>query len=85
MVLSNDAGEVDLDVIEQWFQRWCDPDDVLPRPKELFSLTAHSLLHTPGRVSTDLGTAPTKALHDLLDMLRDAGAREALVLAGRNS
>ncbi len=85
VVLSHDAGEVGLDVIEQWFQRWCDPNESRRRPAGPFSLSAHSLHVIPGEISTDLGTAPTKALNDLHDILREVGAREILVSAGRNS
>ena len=85
VVLSHDAREVGLDAIEQWFQRWCDPDETRPRPAGPFSLSAHSLELSPGEIWTDLGTAPSTALGDLLTLLRDAGAREALISASRNS
>lgn len=83
VMLAHDSGTIDRERFEPWFLRWCDPDDVRPRPDGPFSLAAHSMILSPGEIWTDLGTATPDALIGLLDILRGAGARQVTVSASR--
>ena len=65
--------------LDNWFERWFDPDDARFDPDAAVGHIIHSVLIEPGLVSVDFGTAPVEAFWQLLDLLEEAGARKIRV------
>jgi hypothetical protein len=78
VVIEHDLPDVPADAIEDWFERWFDPDDAAMRQTEII----HSLCLAPARISLDMGTAPPDALYEMLGLLEGAGARTLRLTAG---
>jgi hypothetical protein len=69
----------DAPQLDDWFQRWFDPDDERHDPSASLGLFIHLLTIMPGCISVDFGTAPAEALWALLEQLELAGATRATI------
>jgi hypothetical protein len=65
--------------VAAWFERWFDPDDARYDPNAAFGTYVHSLCVMPGVISTDLGSAPTEALWQMLELIERAGAKAVTI------
>jgi hypothetical protein len=74
VLIRHDLSEVPATDIEEWFDRWFGPED---RQTGMI----HCLSLQPGVISTDMGTAPEDAFHDLLGLLE--GAKSVQLNASR--
>ncbi|SMH51139.1 hypothetical protein [Mesorhizobium australicum] len=61
---------------EQWFDRWFDIDDERVSDGGVSGII-HSAIVEPKRISLDMGSAPSDALFELLDVLRESGVKQA--------
>jgi hypothetical protein len=77
VVIEHDLPDVPADAIEEWFERWFDPDDAAMRQTEII----HALVLRPGQISLDMGTASPESLYDMLGLLEHAGARTLRITA----
>jgi hypothetical protein len=76
IVLDHDVDIVPADAIEAWFDRWYGSDTQKAN-------MIHSLLIKPRYISIDLGTAPSEALFEMIDLLEKAGVKSLQIRAGR--
>lgn len=72
-VLNHDALIPDT-AFAPWFERWFDIDETRHNEAAEFSEIIHSLVVDPSAVTIDLGSAPTAALWEMLELLSNAGA-----------
>jgi hypothetical protein len=74
ILIRHDVDEIPQARLEDWFERWFDPDDLRYEETAELANNIHSLSVQPRLLSIDFGTAEPAALLDLLDLLRNAGA-----------
>lgn len=72
-----------LKAIDRWFDRWFDPEGKRFDEEAEFSDTIHSLTVAPQRVSVDFGSAPARALVELLRLIEKQGARNIRINSER--
>jgi hypothetical protein len=77
IVMDHDLDTLPADEVEKWFSRWYGPDD-----QETNMI--HVLLIKPRHISIDLGTAPSEALFEIIDLLEKAGVKSLQIRAGRS-
>ncbi|WP_260924060.1 hypothetical protein [Novosphingobium sp. 9] len=65
--------------LEDWFERWFDPDELRLDPEAELSENIHALYVEPGELQVDFGTAPAEAFWELLGTLSAAGAARVVV------
>jgi len=76
IVIDHDVDVLPADAVEAWFGRWYGSDTQKTN-------MIHSLLIEPRCLSIDLGTAPSEALFDMIDLLEKAGVKALQIRAGR--
>ena len=76
IVIDHDLDVLPADAIEAWFDRWYGPDDQTTN-------MIHSFLIESRYISIDLGTAPSEALFEMIDLLEKAGVKALQIRAGR--
>lgn len=72
-------GELDGRDLDEWFDKWFDPDDTTFDPDTRFSGNIHSLTVDAEGIHIDFGTAPSDALVDILLALEDLGYRKVRI------
>lgn len=82
-VLSHDLENIPRAALNDWFDRWFDPDDTRFDPEADLQSVIHSLIVEEGALTVDFGSAPADAFDELLDLLSAAGARRIVVGDGR--
>ena len=70
--------------LELWFGKWFERGEEGHLPETATADAVHSVLVSPGRLSTDLGTAPVEALIELLELLVEGGALSIGISGSRN-
>ncbi len=81
VVIAHDAAKKPQ--IDNWFERWFDPEDKRIDEKAEFSSVIHSLLASEGSLSIDFGTAPTAAFWEVLDLVATQGGKNIRVSSSR--
>ena len=82
VIVRHDLPALREEIFTGWFERWFDPDEKRYEPTLKLSGKIHSLLVETAAVNVDLGTAPTDAFWQLLEVLESAGASDIEVSAG---
>lgn len=82
VLVLHDASQP-LGWIDAWFDRWFDPDEKRLDERAEFANAIHSLAVEPQQLSVDFGSAPGRALLDLLNLIEQSGATDIRVTASR--
>lgn len=82
VIIAHDLETLPADAIADWFEEWFDPTDQRHDPAAEFSGTIHSLMIEPHALTIDFGTAPADAFWSLINLLDEAGARDATIRCG---
>jgi len=80
-ILLHDVADVSM-ALNEWFVKWCDPDETRVDPEAEFSGCIHAVFVEAGELEVDFGTAPPAAFWELLTCLAEAGATGLGIRAG---